>query len=125
MSKLSQQQISEIEKRYQKGDISQRELAALYNVSQTTITRILNPSYAAKDRESNRLRINQNRERYTRHLKKYSCLTFHIENDADIINKLDSVTNRQGYIKALIRRDIESESGRGLGDITEDNGVVL
>jgi hypothetical protein len=27
--------------------------------------------------------------------------------DADIIEKLDSVENRQGYIKELIRRDLE------------------
>ena len=27
--------------------------------------------------------------------------------DADIIEKLDSVENRQGYIKDLIRRDLE------------------
>lgn len=28
--------------------------------------------------------------------------------EADIINKLNSVTNKAGYIKGLIRKDIES-----------------
>ena len=32
---------------------------------------------------------------------------FHKTNDADIIEKLQSVPNRLGYIKALIRADIE------------------
>lgn len=31
---------------------------------------------------------------------------FNITNDADILEKLDSVENRQGYIKELIRKDM-------------------
>lgn len=34
-------------------------------------------------------------------------LELHKENDADIINKLETVDNKQGYIKTLIRRDIQ------------------
>lgn len=34
-------------------------------------------------------------------------LWLHRENDADIIKRLDSVENKQGYIKALIRYDIK------------------
>lgn len=33
-------------------------------------------------------------------------LELHKENDADIIRKLETVDNKQGYIKTLIRRDI-------------------
>ena len=29
--------------------------------------------------------------------------------DADILRKLDNVSNRQGYIKAVIRRDIAKQ----------------
>lgn len=34
---------------------------------------------------------------------------FNLKTDADILERLDSVDNRQGYIKELIRSDIESE----------------
>lgn len=34
-------------------------------------------------------------------------LELHKVNDADIICKLDTVDNKQGYIKTLIRRDIQ------------------
>lgn len=34
-------------------------------------------------------------------------LELHKENDADVINKLETVDNKQGYIKTLIRRDIQ------------------
>ena len=32
---------------------------------------------------------------------------FNLKTDADILEKLSAVDNRQGYIKALIRADIE------------------
>lgn len=32
---------------------------------------------------------------------------FNLSTDADILKKLDEVENRQGYIKELIRKDIE------------------
>ncbi len=32
---------------------------------------------------------------------------FNLKYDADILEKLDSVDNRQGYVKKLIREDIE------------------
>lgn len=34
-------------------------------------------------------------------------LELHKENDADIIHKLETVDNKQGYIKTLIRGDIQ------------------
>lgn len=34
-------------------------------------------------------------------------LELHKVNDADIISKLETVGNKQGYIKTLIRRDIQ------------------
>lgn len=36
-------------------------------------------------------------------------LELHKENDADIIRKLDTVGNKQGFIKALIRDFIKRE----------------
>lgn len=34
---------------------------------------------------------------------------FNIHNDADILEQLDSVENKAGYIKELIRRDIANK----------------
>ena len=34
-------------------------------------------------------------------------LKLHTRNDADILERLDAVGNKQGYIKKLIREDIE------------------
>ena len=36
-------------------------------------------------------------------------LKFNMKSDADILKKLDSVESKQGYIKELIRKDIESK----------------
>ena len=35
-------------------------------------------------------------------------LKFNLKTDADILEKLDSIENKQGYIKDLIRKDIEN-----------------
>lgn len=39
-------------------------------------------------------------------------LKLNLRTDSDIIDKLESVTNIQGYIKALIREDIEQRENR-------------
>lgn len=38
------------------------------------------------------------------------CLNLNRKTDADILEKLDKVENRQGYIKRLIREDLGKES---------------
>lgn len=40
---------------------------------------------------------------HTRQIK----FKFNLETDSDVLDKLDSVDNKQGYIKALIRADIK------------------
>lgn len=44
---------------------------------------------------------------YHKKSSKQYHLEMHREHDADIIERLDSVENKQGYIKALIRADIK------------------
>lgn len=44
---------------------------------------------------------------YHKRASKQYHLELHKENDADIIHKLETVDNKQGYIKTLIRRDIQ------------------
>ena len=40
-------------------------------------------------------------------------LKFHKEKDKDMINKLQSVQNKQGYIKGLINKDLYINSRKG------------
>lgn len=49
----------------------------------------------------------RNAARYHKKNGKQYHLWLHSTNDADIIKRLDSVENKQGYIKALIRYDIK------------------
>lgn len=107
MNKLNPQQINEIKKKYKTGKFTHRALAEEYGVSRQTINRVTNPDYAAKEREINRERTKTNQSNYK--TKTYPPLTCHLEKDADIIEKLDSVKNRQGYIKGLVRKDIKME----------------
>lgn len=109
MSKLTPVQIEEIKERYYKGFSSIREIAADYSVSRSTINRILNPQYADREREAHRERLKNNRKNYP--TKRYR-LELHLINDNDLIEKLDSVKNRQGYIKDLIRKDIQQRSSK-------------
>lgn len=44
---------------------------------------------------------------YHKRSSKQYHLELHAGNDADIIRKLETVDNKQGYIKTLIRRDIQ------------------
>lgn len=44
---------------------------------------------------------------YHKRSSKQYHLEMHKENDADIIRKLETLENKQGYIKELIRRDIQ------------------
>lgn len=40
---------------------------------------------------------------------KQILLKFNLDTDKDILEKLESVGNKQGYIKELIRRDMKGE----------------
>lgn len=42
---------------------------------------------------------------HTRQIK----LKLNLKTDADILKKLDSVENKQGYIKELIRKDMKAQ----------------
>lgn len=58
-------------------------------------------------------RYSKYKESYKRAADKYKkdhfyqlCLKFNTSTDEDIIKKLDSVPNKMGYIKELIRKDM-------------------
>lgn len=46
--------------------------------------------------------------KYDRNNTQRISLKLNLKTDADILEKLDSVENKQGYIKDLIRKDIEN-----------------
>ena len=66
-------------------------------------------------------------ERYDRLYSKKYMLKVNKRTEADIIAKLEAVPNKQGYIKELIRRDIQDNSmddmntGELLVQVTEEN----
>lgn len=45
--------------------------------------------------------------KYNKEKTKAMCIKLHLENDADIIRKLEEVKSKQGYIKDLIRKDMK------------------
>lgn len=49
------------------------------------------------------------RQKYAREKTKQIGLAMYINTDADLIVWLDSQENKQGYIKALIRADMEAQ----------------
>lgn len=49
----------------------------------------------------------KSQERYDASNTKQIRLKLNIKTDADILEKLESVGNKQGYIKSLIRADID------------------
>lgn len=48
--------------------------------------------------------------KYAKKKIKKMTFSFNRETDADILEKLESVDNKQGYIKGLIRKDIQENS---------------
>lgn len=48
-------------------------------------------------------------KKYKRKAEKQYLLQVNLKTDMDIINKMESVPNKNGYIKKLIRDDIENE----------------
>ena len=48
-------------------------------------------------------------EKYDKKATKGIYLKLNLTTDADILTKLDQVDNKQGYLKQLIRKDIENK----------------
>jgi len=57
--------------------------------------------------EEYRRRQNEFQAKYDKEFTTMITFKLNKKTDSDIIDKLASQTNRQGYIKALIRKDIE------------------
>ncbi len=59
-------------------------------------------------------------KRYADKYKKQYSLQCFTSTEQDIIDKLESVTNKAGYIKALIRADIEASKKRASERLSEN-----
>ena len=59
-------------------------------------------------------RAQQKYDRDNRGKFKVMTLKFNKEQDADVLEKLSSVPNMQGYIKELIRKDIKGGNQAGI-----------
>lgn len=64
-----------------------------------------------KDKKSTEAQLRANAKYDSKTAKKFG-LKFNIYTDADILDRLASVDNFQGYIKSLIRADIESRDSK-------------
>jgi hypothetical protein len=53
------------------------------------------------------------KRKYRRENSKQLNVEFNKKTDADILERLDQVENKQGYIKKLIREDIKEKNARG------------
>lgn len=60
-----------------------------------------------KSYEKNKKAHHAARLKYAKNHEKFISLRLNIDNDADIIARIDSVDNKQGYIKQLVRDDIK------------------
>lgn len=49
--------------------------------------------------------------KYIKENVKQMCLALNVKNDRDILDKLEAVDSKNGYIKSLIREDIKREDG--------------
>lgn len=54
--------------------------------------------------------------KYNKAHTKQVTLRLNKRTEADIIERLEEVGNKQGYIKALIRADVEKNSKNGAGE---------
>ena len=103
MAKLNKQQKVEIKEKYEAGGITIRGLADEYGVGATTISRIIYPEYAEKERESLKNRTDVSSKEKS---AKTYAVRFHSEKDAALLEKLESVDNITDYIRGLVREDI-------------------
>lgn len=108
-NKLTEENKNEIRKLINEG-YSKSALAAKYGVSRQTIHRIVSPEYYARNlaqakqyQKENGKKIQQQRARTRRNY----LISFHNENDADIIDHLDKQENVNMYIRDLIVEDIK------------------
>lgn len=93
----------QIIKDYKTGHYSYSALSGKYNISTTSIGRIVNPDYYEREKVKNKIRG----QSYQQPKPKYNVGVKFYETDQALIDKIKSVDNKQQYIKDLIAEDIK------------------
>lgn len=57
--------------------------------------------------------MKESNEKYKKKYMKNVPITFYKSKDSEILEKLDSVPSKSGYIKSLIKKDMEKAIGGG------------
>lgn len=112
-SKLTDEQRESIRQARNLEGVPYYILAQEYGVSARTIERICEPEKYEKQKQSNLNSQKRNyhkiRESQKNTYSRYQ-LKLHKENDADLITKLEEQESVNGYIKVLIKKDIDTEN---------------
>ena len=109
--KLSDAERKEIRRLNEEEGISYAALAVRFDVSYPTISRICNPD---KYEEQKKRNIESNRKnmkkilRQRKESQRVFSITLTRSKDSDMINHLDSKDNVSGYLKSLIRKDMDA-----------------
>lgn len=112
-SKLTDEQREAIRQARSREGIPYHILAQQYKVSTRTIERICEPEKYEKQKQSNLNSIKRNYRKIQEN-EKNTYSRYHIKlhkvNDASLISKLDEQDSVNGYIKELIKKDIDTEN---------------
>lgn len=111
-SKLTAEQKAEIIRLNQEEKAPYGALAVRFGVSTATIMRICRPDYYERQKESNRKYQAQNQAQIAEQKKlqtKGYYLSFHVENDSEVISYLDNLDNTQDYVRQKVLEDIDKQ----------------
>lgn len=111
-SKLTAEQKAEIIRLNQEEKAPYGALAVRFGVSVATIMRICRPDYYERQKESNRRYWVQNQAKIAEQKKlqtKGYYLSFHVENDSEVICFLDKLDNTQDYVRQKVLEDIDKQ----------------
>lgn len=111
-SKLTQEEKDEIVRLHNEYNLPPAALAVRFNVSPVTIRRICDPEYYERQKESNRRYRAENKDQIAAQRKGKSrgyYFSFHVENDAELIDFLDKQENTQDYIRQKVLDDIRKQ----------------
>lgn len=112
MKHLTTADKKEILKLYSEDGYTLSAIAKEFSITPTAVSRIVNPEYRDREKQYSLNYYKTHKEELQKKQKEIYVrryLKLHKENDKDVISKLNSVSNVNGYLKNLIREDIENE----------------
>lgn len=111
--KLTDDMRNEIRRLHSENGLSYTSIAEQYPVSPKTASRICNPEKYAEEKQHNEEYRKRNMHKILDR-RKESQREFHLRlsysKDADMIDHLEAMDNVNGYLRTIIRRDMEDTS---------------